>query len=87
MGGLRKVRNGRQKDEIKKWYDGFVFGEHRDIYNPWSITNYLDKRKIYPYWASTSSNGAREQIDPDGICRCEGEDGGFAEGTDDLCKF
>ena len=36
---------------------GFTFGEHRDIYNPWSITNYLDKRKIYPYWASTSSNG------------------------------
>ena len=48
---------GDKKDEIKKWYDGFVFGEHRDIYNPWSITNYLDKRKIYPYWASTSSNG------------------------------
>ena len=46
-----------KKDEIKKWYDGFSFGEHRDIYNPWSITNYLDKRKIYPYWASTSSNG------------------------------
>ena len=48
---------GDKKDEIKKWYDGFTFGEHRDIYNPWSITNYLDKRKIYPYWASTSSNG------------------------------
>ena len=48
---------GDRKDEIKKWYDGFTFGEHRDIYNPWSITNYLDKRKIYPYWASTSSNG------------------------------
>ena len=48
---------GDKKDEIKKWYDGFVFGKHRDIYNPWSITNYLDKRKIYPYWASTSSNG------------------------------
>ena len=48
---------GDKKDEIKKWYDGFTFGEYRDIYNPWSITNYLDKRKIYPYWASTSSNG------------------------------
>ena len=48
---------GDKKDEIKKWYDGFTFGEHRDIYNPWSITNYLDKRKIYPYWASTRSNG------------------------------
>lgn len=48
---------GDKKDEVKQWYDGFTFGEHRDIYNPWSITNYLDKRKIYPYWASTSSNG------------------------------
>ena len=46
-----------KKDEVKQWYDGFTFGEHRDIYNPWSITNYLDERRLYPYWASTSSNG------------------------------
>ena len=43
--------------EVKKWYDGFTFGSHKDIYNPWSITSYLDKRKLAPYWASTSSNG------------------------------
>ena len=48
---------GEKKDEVKKWYDGFTFGEHRDIYNPWSITNYLDEGRLYPYWASTSSNG------------------------------
>ena len=46
-----------KKDLVKQWYDGFCFGTHRDIYNPWSITNYLDERKLYPYWASTSSNG------------------------------
>ena len=46
-----------KKDEVKQWYDGFTFGEHRDIYNPWSITNYLDEHRLYPYWASTSSNG------------------------------
>ena len=46
-----------KKDEVKQWYDGFTFGEHRDIYNPWSITNYLDEGRLYPYWASTSSNG------------------------------
>lgn len=45
------------KQQVKKWYDGFTFGSHRDIYNPWSITSYLDKRKFAPYWASTSSNG------------------------------
>ncbi len=48
---------GDKKDEVKQWYDGFAFGEHRDIYNPWSITNYLDEGRLYPYWASTSSNG------------------------------
>ena len=48
---------GDRKEEVKQWYDGFTFGEKRDIYNPWSITNYLEERKLYPYWASTSSNG------------------------------
>ena len=48
---------GANKADVKKWYDGFTFGEHKDIYNPWSITNYLDKKKFAPYWASTSSNG------------------------------
>ena len=48
---------GDKKDEVKQWNDGFTFGEHRDIYNPWSITNYLDEGRLYPYWASTSSNG------------------------------
>lgn len=46
-----------KKAEVKKWYDGFTFGPHKDIYNPWSITSYLDKKRLAPYWASTSSNG------------------------------
>ena len=46
-----------KKSDVKRWYDGFIFGSHRDIYNPWSITSYLDKKKLAPYWASTSSNG------------------------------
>jgi hypothetical protein len=46
-----------EKDEVKKWYDGFVFGNVSDIYNPWSILNYLDKKKLSTYWANTSSNG------------------------------
>lgn len=45
-----------EKEEVKFWYDGFIFGEHRDIYNPWSILNYLDKKKFSTYWANTSSN-------------------------------
>ena len=46
-----------QKEKVKWWYDGFVFGKQRDIYNPWSILNFLDKGKIATYWANTSSNG------------------------------
>ena len=46
-----------KQKEVKQWYDGFVFGNQRDIYNPWSITNYLKEKKLRPYWASTSSNG------------------------------
>ena len=45
-----------EKEKVKSWYDGFTFGEHRDIYNPWSIINYLDKKKVGVYWANTSSN-------------------------------
>ena len=45
-----------RKEEIKSWYDGFIFGKHRDIYNPWSILNFLDTGEIALYWANTSSN-------------------------------
>ncbi|WP_044976013.1 AAA family ATPase [Ruminococcus sp. HUN007] len=44
------------KDEVKYWYDGFTIGELKDIYNPWSVTNFLGKKKFAPYWANTSSN-------------------------------
>lgn len=45
-----------KKEEVKLWYDGFCFGEAKEIYNPWSIINYLDKKEVAPYWANTSSN-------------------------------
>ena len=45
-----------KKKDVKKWYDGFMFGKRSDIYNPWSIINYLDERKLGIYWANTSSN-------------------------------
>lgn len=45
-----------KKQEVKLWYDGFTFGSFRDIYNPWSIINYLSKKKLGTYWANTSSN-------------------------------
>ena len=48
---------GTEKEEVKRWYDGFVFGKHKDIYNPWSILNFLDKGQYQTYWANTSGNG------------------------------
>ena len=45
-----------QKQVVKQWYDGFIFGNQKDIYNPWSITNFLSEHKLQTYWASTSSN-------------------------------
>lgn len=53
---LRIFDRQDQTEEVKKWYDGFCFGCHKDIYNPWSITKYLDTGKFDSYWVNTSSN-------------------------------
>lgn len=53
---LKEYDLSERMDEVKCWYDGFVFGHKEGIYNPWSIINYLDKKKVAPYWANTSSN-------------------------------
>ena len=45
-----------RREEVKQWYDGFVFGNRTDIYNPWSIINFLDKGNVGAYWVNTSSN-------------------------------
>lgn len=45
-----------QKQQVKDWYDGFIFGGKQDIYNPWSIINFLDKKEVGTYWANSSSN-------------------------------
>ncbi|GFI07646.1 hypothetical protein IMSAGC007_00088 [Lachnospiraceae bacterium] len=53
---LEEYGLSEKKEGVKSWYDGFTFGTRTDIYNPWSILNYLDKKKFSPYWANTSSN-------------------------------
>ncbi len=45
-----------EKEKVRHWYDGFIFGKQKDIYNPWSIINFLDKGRYGTYWANTSSN-------------------------------
>ena len=53
---LKEYGIEQQMPEVKRWYDGFSFGSRKDIYNPWSILNYLKTEKFAPYWANTSSN-------------------------------
>ena len=53
---LNEYGLSEKKQEVKAWYDGFTFGDVRDIYNPWSILNYLKTGRFSPYWANTSSN-------------------------------
>ena len=53
---LEEYGISQEKEQVKHWYDGFIFGEHKDIYNPWSILNFLDKKSFKTYWANTSSN-------------------------------
>ena len=49
---------GDERQGVKAWYDGFTFGSVTDIYNPWSITNFINKNAAYDtYWADTSGNG------------------------------
>ncbi len=49
---------GDEKQEVRRWYDGFTFGQHTDIYNPWSIASFIKKNGVYDaYWVNTSSNG------------------------------
>ena len=53
---LEEFGLGSEKEMVKEWYDGFNFGTHTDIYNPWSILNFLDVNRYNTYWANTSSN-------------------------------
>ena len=53
---LDECGRSAEKQQVKQWYDGFIFGTHADIYNPWSILNFCDTGIFTTYWANTSSN-------------------------------
>ena len=59
---LRECGLYENRMAVKDWYDGFTFGKRKDIYNPWSIINYLDKKRLSTYWANTSSNGLVDKL-------------------------
>ncbi len=53
---LKEYGLWQNREKVKDWYDGFTFGKRTDIYNPWSILNYLSEKNFSAYWANTSSN-------------------------------
>jgi len=59
---LREYGRYDERTKVKDWYDGFIFGRKQDIYNPWSVLNYLDKRRLSAYWVNTSSNSLVDRL-------------------------
>lgn len=62
LAALEECGLADEKEGVRQWYDGFVFGSHRDIYNPWSILNFLDTGILTTYWANTSSNSLVDKL-------------------------
>ena len=48
-------------EEVREWYDGYIFGES-EVYNPWSIVNYVREKEIKAYWANVSGNTLLENM-------------------------
>ena len=48
-------------EEVREWYDGYIFGES-EVYNPWSIVNYVREKEIKAYWANVSGNALLENM-------------------------
>ena len=81
---LEECELSGEKKEVKRWYDGFIFGKQKDIYNPWSILNFLDKKDYRMYWANTSSNSLVGKLLREGYRRIKEQfeillDGGVIE--------
>ena len=78
---------GKEKENVKAWYDGFVFGKHRDIYNPWSILNFLDKGEYKTYWANTSSNSLIGKLIREGTKRVKTRFEALMRGEPLICSI
>lgn len=68
-GLMQECGLGDRLPELKKWYDGYHFGE-QDMYNPWSVVNFIDNGcRFQPYWVNVSGNSILhvllEQVDED----------------------
>jgi hypothetical protein len=52
----------KEKENVKQWYNGLIFGKNTEIYNPWSVLNFLKEREYDTYWANTSQNSLVEKM-------------------------
>jgi hypothetical protein len=75
------------RDEMKRWYDGFTFGNTTDIYNPWSVINVLDKKEYRPYWVNTSSNALLNKIMKQGSSELKMQMEELLRGSSITCCF
>ena len=76
-----------EKEAVKQWYDGFIFGTHTDMYNPWSILNFLDTGKLGTYWANTSSNSLIGKLVREGNRRVKMDFENLLEGKSIICPI
>ncbi len=51
-----RCQNIDKMSDVKAMYDGFIIGNQRDIYNPWSIVNYMRQGQLLSFWTNTSNN-------------------------------
>ena len=52
---LKDYGIGQEISKVKDWYDGYKFGDS-EVYNPWSILNFLQDKELRAYWVDTSGN-------------------------------
>ena len=76
-----------ERENVKKWYDGFVFGSQRDIYNPWSITGFLDSRKVSVLLDGNQFKQYGREAYSDCIGGSKKTDGGAAAGKGNRSSF
>ena len=75
------------KDGVKYWYDGVIFGKQKSMYNPWSITKYLEEKILAAYWAQTSSNAILSELIAKGTIEIKDQIGTLLQGESITTKL
>ena len=74
-----------EKEKVKLWYDGLHLEKVKDIYNPWSIINFLDEKNYKTYWADSSSNGLMKQLSENRQFIYKNDDGNASKRRNNRC--